>query len=110
MFVQLLARDTCFDSGVEILSVDAQDTVHLRHIDAYAAGQCGYVPLEGGPCAECNDRRLIFGAELDDRRNLIGAVGKCDGISGMRRVVGLVFAVVRADRCRSGKPSTEQLA
>ena len=110
MFVQLFACDTRFDGGVEVFRVDAQDTVHLRHVDAYAAGQCGYVPLEGCPGAERNDRRLIFGAQLDDRRHLIGAVGECDGIGGMRNMVGFVFAVMRADRCRSGKPSTEQLA
>ena len=32
-------------SGVKVLRVDGQDMVHLRHVDTYAAGQCGYMPF-----------------------------------------------------------------
>ena len=41
--------------------------------------------------------------------DLLGAVGKGDGVGGMRRVVGFVLAVLRADRCRGRQPVAEPL-
>jgi hypothetical protein len=52
----------------------------------------------------------VIGAELDDRGDFLGAVSECDSIGGVRRMVGLVFAVVVANHCRSGEAITQELA
>ena len=74
MLVELLARDPGLDGGVEILGVDAQDPVHLRHVDADAARQRRDMALERGAGAEGDDRRLVLGAKLDDRGDLLGGL------------------------------------
>ena len=110
MLVELLARDARLDGGVEIFGVDAQDIVHLRQVDAYAARQRRDVPLQRGPRAEGDHRRLMLGAKRDDRRDFLGGLREGDRIRRMRGVVGFVLPVTGADRCRGREPITKELA
>ena len=110
IFVQLLVRDPGFDGGVEIGGADPQDLVHLRQVDADAAVDGGDLTFERGAGPEGDDRRLAFGAELDDRGDLVGGPGKGDGVRRVRRMVGFVPAVLGADRRLGRQPIAEQLA
>src|SRR5262249_33625551 len=98
------------DDRIEVFSVNAQDPVHLRQVETNAAGKRGDVTFERGPCAECYDRRIVFGAEIDDRGDLLGAASKDDRVRSMRGMIGLVLALLGAERRRGGKAIAEQLA
>src|SRR5215469_18858677 len=110
VFIELLARDTRFDRGVEVFGVDLHNAAHVGHVDANPAGQRCHMPLEGGTYAEGNDRRPVLSAQLDNRRHLVGAVGKRDRVWRVWRVIGLILAVMRADCHRGGEPIPEKLA
>ena len=58
--------------------------------------------FERGAGAERDDRRFVLGAELDDCRDFLGALRKGDRVGRMRLVVGLVLAVLGANRRRIG--------
>ena len=110
MLIELLAGDTRLDGGVEIFGVDPQDVVHLRQVDAYAARQRRDVPLQRGPRAEGDHRRLMLGTKRNDRGDFLGGAREGDGIRRMRGVVGFVLPVTGADRCRGRKPIPKELA
>ena len=100
VFVELLARDARLDRGVEIFGVDPQHAVHLRQIDADAALQCRDMALQRGAGAEGDHRRLVLRAEPDDRRDFLGALREGHRVGGVRLMIGLVLAVLLADRSR----------
>ena len=110
MLVQLLAGHPGLDRGVEILGADPHDPVHLGHVDGDAAGQRRDLALERGAGAKGDDRRLVRGAELDDRRDLVGGVREGDRIGRVRGMIGFVPAVLGADRRRDRKPLAQKLA
>ena len=92
--VELLAGDAGLDRDVEVVDRQAQDAVHLAHVDADPALQRRDVPLERRSRAEGDDRRAMAGADADDRRGLLGARRVDDGVGGGEGVKGLVDAVL----------------
>jgi hypothetical protein len=84
-------------ADVEVLDRQAQDAVHLAHVDADAALQRLDVALERRAGAEGHDRRTVAGADADDRRGLLGARRVDDRVRHGRRMEGLVDAVLLAD-------------
>src|ERR1051326_8814381 len=66
--------------------------------------------FQRGAGAEGDDRRLGLGAEPDDLGDLLGAVRKGDGVWGVRRVVGFVFAVLLQNRRGGRQAIAEALA
>src|ERR1700737_5434063 len=109
MLIELLAGNPGLDRSIEIFGVDAQDSFHLRQVETNAAGKGGDVPLERGPCTEGDDRCAVFGAETDNCRDLLGTASEGDRVRSMRRMIGLVLAVLSADRRRGGRAISEQL-
>src|SRR6266853_6663251 len=110
MLVELLAGNPGLNRSIEILGVDPQDSVHLREVETNAAGKGSDVPLERGPRTEGDDRCAEFGAETNNCRDLFGIASKGDRVRSMRRMIGLVLAVLGADRRRGGEAIAEQLA
>src|SRR5262245_42932324 len=110
MLVELLAGNPSLDSYIEVFDVDAQYPVHLRQVETDAAGKSGDVPFKRSPRTERDDRCTVSGAELDNCRDLFGTVGEGDRVRSMRRMIGLVLAVLGANRWRSGETIAEQLA
>src|SRR6202022_1226510 len=110
MLIELLAGNPGLDRSIEIFSVDPQDSFHLRQVETNAAGKGGDVPLQRGPCTEGDDRCAIFRAEADNCRDLFGIASKGDRVRSMRRMIGLVLAVLWADRCWGGEGIAEQPA
>src|SRR5437879_4847607 len=110
MLVELPAGNPCLNGSIEIFGVDAQDPVHLGQVETNAAGKGGNVPLERGPCTEGDDRCRAFGTETDNCRDLFSIASKGDRVRSMRRMIGLVLAMLGADRGRSGEAIAEQLA
>src|SRR4029077_5286730 len=84
MLVELLAGNSGLNGSIEIFGVNAQDPVHLRQVETNAAGKCSDVTLERGPGAERYDRCAAFGAEIDNRGDLVGAASKGDRVRSMR--------------------------
>jgi len=82
----------------------------LRQVDADAARKRSDVTLERRARPKGDDGGSLVGAELYDRCNFLGAVSKSDRVGGVRRVIGLVFAVVVANSCRGGEAIAEELA
>src|ERR1700737_2309019 len=110
MLVELLAGNPGLNRSIEIFGADAQDPVHLRQVETNAASKGGDLPFERGPCTEGDDRCAVFGAEADNCGDLFGTAGKGDRVRSMRRMIGLVLAMLSADRRRSGEALAEQLA
>src|SRR5215468_1228735 len=110
MLVELLAGNPGLNCSIEIFGVDAQDPVHLRQVETNASGKRGDMPFERGPCTEGYDRCRAFGTETDNCRDLFGIASKGDRVRSMRGMIGLVLAVLGADRRRGGKAIAEQLA
>ena len=98
MLVELLSCHPGLDNGVEIFGVDPQNSIHLRQIDANAARKCGYMTLKRCPRPKGDDRSLVIGASLDDGHDFLGVASKGDGVRSVRGMIGLVFAVLGADR------------
>ena len=65
--------------------------------------------FQGGAGAEGDHRALRGGADLDDLGDLLGGLGEGDRVGRVRRVVGLVRAVLLAHRRRGGQARAEQL-
>lgn len=110
MLVELLTGHPGFNGGVEILGIDAHDAVHLRRVDRDAPRERRYVTFQRGAGAESDDRRCMCSAQLDDRGDFFGGVREGHSVRRMRSVVGLVFAMLGADRGGSGKTIAEKLA
>ena len=92
--VELLARDAGLDGDVEVVDRQAQDRVHLAHVDADPALQRLDVALERGARAEGHERRAVAGAHPDDGRGLLGARRVDDRVGRGRRMKRLVDAVL----------------
>ena len=94
--VELLARDAGLHGDVEVVDRQAQDRVHLAHVDADSALQRLDVALQRGARAEGHERRAVAGAYADDRRGLLGARRVHHGVGRRRRMKRLVDAVLVA--------------
>src|SRR6266849_3049900 len=99
MLVELLPGNSSLDSSVEIFGIDAQDPVHLRQVDTNAARERGDVPFERGTRAERDDWCAALDAEFDDRCNFVRTASEGNRVRGMRRMIGLVLAMLGAN-CR----------
>src|SRR5437667_209022 len=99
MLIELFAGNPGLNGSVEILGVDAQNPVHLRQVEANAAGKRGDVTLEGGPGAERDYWCGAFGAKSNDSGDLFGAARKGDRVRSMRGMIGFVLAMLSANRC-----------
>src|ERR1700738_3975895 len=97
MLVELLTGNSRLNSSVKIFRVDVKYPVHLRQVDTNAARKRCDVPFERGTGTERDNRRAALGAELDDRGNLGGATSEGDRVRGMRSMIGLVLAMLRAN-------------
>ena len=105
--VELLAGDAGLDGGVEILGMDGDDPVHPGEVERDAAGQGGDMTFERGAGTERDHGHAVLRADLDDRRDLFGRLGKRHRLGRMGRVMGFAAAVLRA-KGRSGREAVAQ--
>lgn len=110
MLVELLAPHAGLDGAVEILGIDRQDHVHLRHVDADPAAHRGDIALDRGAGAEGDDRHLRLDAEPDDLDHLLGAARKGDRVRQHCGEMGLAAAVLKPHRLAEVKPVADDAA
>ena len=110
MAVELVAGDAGLHQAVQVLGVDLEDLVHLHQIEGHAALQRRDVPFERGPGAIGDHRHPMRRARLHDRAHLLGGARERDRIRRRAGVIGLILAVLLADRDRRGQPVAEQSA
>src|SRR5439155_16021955 len=95
-------------NGIEIFGVNADNSIHLRQVNADAARESCGMAFQRSARAERYDRCPMSTAKRDDCGDLIGALSERDCVWGMGRMVGFVFAMLGTDRHRSGEAVAEE--
>ena len=98
MRVERLARHAGLHHRVEILGVHGQHAVHARQVDGHPAADRQDVAFERSAGAVGNHRKLVRGAGLDHRRDLLGGQRKHHRVGRRVGEVRFVVTVMRAHR------------
>ena len=104
---QLKPGDPRLHRRVQVVGADCHDRVHPGQVHRDPASQSLDVPFDGRPCAEGDEGSPVLSAQPHQVRHLPGVQWKDDGVGRDGGVVGVVLAVVGADRFGGGEAVTE---
>ena len=102
------AADAGFDGGVQVVRADAEDAVHLPHVDGDAAAKGVHVALERGARAEWDDGKLMARAHFQDGADFLSGLRKTDQVRQRGRVGAFAVAVMLADGLGGGGAVAEK--
>ncbi|SPC14782.1 hypothetical protein CO2235_220015 [Cupriavidus oxalaticus] len=105
--VQLLARDAGLHGHAQVLGLHRQHAVHLRQVQADAAGHGQQVPFQRRAGAVGDQRHAVVVAQARDLGDFVGAVGEHDRIGHRRRERRFIAAMVLAHAGRGGEALAE---